>query len=184
MKYLTIALFLGVASADAIHDAINALKIEVSPKGQKRIESEAQDVEAVFKKIEHSKPVNQLEHALKKWAHTKEVHNLQVLDQKFMKSPLGKKMIKEWTDVGKVLENNLRETDQGVHFPNHKMDELSAEVDDVSDTYETFFKSKWAKAYEAGWKAALENKEAGFVEKKAKAFKHSPQGKMLKKEMK
>jgi len=33
MKYLTVALFLGVVSADRIHDAINALKIEVSPLG-------------------------------------------------------------------------------------------------------------------------------------------------------
>ena len=176
MKYLTIALFLGVASADAIHDAINALKISVSPKGQKRIESEAHDVEMVFKKIHNSEPVNKLEHALKKWAHTKDVNNIKKIDEKFMKSPLGKKMIKEWTDVGKVLENNLKETEQGVHFPNHKMDELSKEVDDVADTYETFFKSKWAKAYEAGWKAALENDEAKFVKRKAKAFKVSPQG--------
>lgn len=110
MKYLTIALFLGVASADAIHDAINALKIQVSPKGQKRIESEAHDVDVVLHKIKDSKPVNRLAHALKKWAHTKEVHNIKKIDEAFMKSPLGKKMIKEWTDVGKVLENNLRET--------------------------------------------------------------------------
>lgn len=183
MKYLTIALFLGVASADAIHDAINALKIEVSPKGQKRIESEANDVAEVFKKIEHSKPVNKLEHALKKWAHTKEVNNLKKIDEKFVKSPLGKRMIKEWTDVGKVLENNLQETTQGVHFPNHKMDELSDEIDDVADTYEKFFKSKWAQAYEKGWDAALNNKEAHMVHGAAKNFKHSPQGKMFKKEM-
>jgi len=183
MKYLTIALFLGVASADAIHDAINALKIEVSPKGQKRIESEAHDVEMVLKKIQHSKPVNKLEHALKKWAHTKEVHHIKQIDQAFMKSPLGKKMVKEWTDVGRVLEQNLQETEQGVHFPNHKMDELSNEVDDVADTYEKFFKSKWAKAYEQGWHAALHNQQAKGVKGAAKNFKHSPQGQALKKEM-
>lgn len=108
MKYLTIALFLGVASADSIHDAINALKIQVSPKGQKRIESEAHDVDMVLHKIKGSKPVNRLAHALKKWAHTKEVHNIKKIDQAFMKSPLGKKMVKEWTDVGKVLEANLK----------------------------------------------------------------------------
>jgi len=33
MKYLTIALFLGQIQADAIHDAINGLKIEVSEAG-------------------------------------------------------------------------------------------------------------------------------------------------------
>ena len=64
------------------------------------------------------------------------------------------------------------------------MDELSDEIDDVADTYETFFKSKWAHAYEAGWKAAVHNQEAKGVHKAAKNFKHSPQGKALKKEMK
>jgi hypothetical protein len=174
MKYTTIALFLGVVAADQIHDAINALKISVSKQGQHRIEKQAHDVEMTLKKIQHSTPVNKLEHALKKWAHTKEVHHLKVIDAKFVKSPLGKKMIKEWTDVGKVLEENLMETKQGVHFPNHKMDELSGEIDDVADTYETFFKSKWAKAYENGWKAAVHNQEAKGVKMAAKNFKQSP----------
>tara|TARA_B100000780_G_scaffold121305_1_gene84966 strand:- start:231 stop:446 length:216 start_codon:yes stop_codon:yes gene_type:complete len=71
-----------------------------------------------LKKIEHSVPVNKLEHALKQWAHTKEVNNLKKIDAKFVKSPLGKKMVKEWTDVGKVLEENLIKNDSGVHFPN------------------------------------------------------------------
>lgn len=91
-----------------------------------------------------------------------------------MQSKLGKQMVKEWTDVGKVLEENLMETENGIHFPNHKMDELSDEIDDVSDTYEKFFKSKWAKAYEQGWDAALHNKESYGVRKAAKNFKHSP----------
>ena len=64
------------------------------------------------------------------------------------------------------------------------MDELSDEVDDVADTYEKFFKSKWAQAYEDGWKAAVHNKEAKGVKMAAKNFKHSPQGKALKTEMK
>lgn len=52
------------------------------------------------------------------------------------------------------------ETENGIHFPNHKMDELSNEIDDVADTYEKFYKSHWAKAYDQGWKAALTNKES------------------------
>lgn len=161
MKYLTIALFLGhIQATDAIHEAINALRIEVSPAGQKQIEKQAQDVKQTFKKIEHSVPVQKLEHSLKKWAHTKEVNNIKQIDAKFAQSPLGKKMIKEWTDVGKVLEENLQKTDNGVHFDNKHMDELSEEIDDVADTYEKFFKSKWSKAYERGWDAALKTKEA------------------------
>ena len=184
MKFLTLALFLGTIQADQIHDAINALKISVSKGGQKKIEKQANDVEEVIDKIKDSKPVNRLEHSLKKWAHTKEVNHIKKIDEKFMKSPLGKKMVKEWTDVGKVLEENLTETTEGVHFPNEKMDELSKEADDVADTYDKFFKSKWAKAYDEGWHAALHNKEAAGVKKAAKAFKHSKEGQALKKEMK
>ena len=183
MKFLTLALFLGTIQADQIHDAINALKISVSKGGQKRIEKQAHDVEVVVDKIKDSKPVNRLEHSLKKWAHTKEVAHLKEIDEKFLKSPLGKRMVKEWTDVGKVLEENLTETTEGVHFPNEKMDELSKEADDVADTYERFFKSKWAKAYDEGWHAALHNKEAAGVKKAAKNFKHSQEGQALKKEM-
>lgn len=92
-------------------------------------------------------------------------------------------MVKEWTDVGKVLEENLMETENGIHFPNHKMDELSNEIDDVADTYEKFYKTHWAKAYDQGWKAALTNKESYGVRKAAQNFKHSQQGQALKKEM-
>lgn len=129
-----------------------------------------------MKEIENSEPVQKLEHSLKKFAHTKEINNIKKIDAKFAKSPLGKKMIKEWTDVGKVLEENLKETDNGVHFDNEAMDELSEELDDVADTYETFGKSRWAKAYEKGWNAALKTPEAGQVKKSAKEFKTSPQG--------
>jgi multidrug efflux pump subunit AcrB len=183
MKFLTMALFLGHIQADAIHDAINALKISVSKQGQQRIEKQANDVGRVLENIKDAKPVQKLEHALKKFAHTKEIHNIKKLDAKFVKSPLGKKMIKEWTDVGKVLEENLKETDNGVHFDNEKMDELSEEIDDVADTYETFFKSKWAKAYDKGWKAAFETQEAKEVGQAAEEFKKSPAGRKLKKEM-
>ena len=58
MKYLTLALFLGYVSAsETIHDAINALKIEVSQKGQEEIQKELHDVERVAKRIENAKPV-------------------------------------------------------------------------------------------------------------------------------
>ena len=54
------------------------------------------------------------------------------------------------------------------------MDELSDEIDDVADTYEKFFKSKWSKAYERGWDAALKTKEAKQVKKSMHKFKASP----------
>jgi len=64
------------------------------------------------------------------------------------------------------------------------MDELSKEVDDVADTYERFFKSKWAQAYEKGWEAAVKTNEFKGVKRAGRNFKHSVQGKALKKEMK
>lgn len=77
MKYLTIAVFLGYVSAsDAIHDAINALKIQVTERGQKRIEKQFDDVVRVSEKIQNAKPVKKLEHSLKQFAHTKEVAHI------------------------------------------------------------------------------------------------------------
>lgn len=102
-----------------------------------------------------------------------------------MKSPLGKKMVKEWTDVGKVLQENLHADEAGVvHFPNDKMDEFSAELEDVGDTYDRFFKSRWAQKYEDGWKAAFETEEAHQVKEDFQGFKHSRAGHRFKTQVK
>ena len=53
-------------------------------------------------------------------------------------------MIKEWTDVGQVLGENLQVTKRGIHIPNDKLDELEKEIEDVADTYDTFYNSKYA----------------------------------------
>tara|TARA_B110000977_G_C10880919_1_gene417461 strand:+ start:306 stop:446 length:141 start_codon:yes stop_codon:yes gene_type:complete len=46
-----------------------------------------------MKKIEHSRPVRNLEASLKRWAHTAEVHNLEKLDKAFLSSPAGKRLV-------------------------------------------------------------------------------------------
>ena len=97
-------------------------------------------------------------------------------------------MIKEWTDVGQVLEENLQVTKRGIHIPNDKLDELTKEVEDVADTYDTFYNGKyaqkWEDAYNKGWKAALSNEESKGVKRRFRGFKRSIQGKALENELK
>lgn len=186
MKYLTLALFLGVISAsqtEELQDAVNALKIRISKAGQKKIEKEFNDVEHVGEKIAHSRPVRNIKSSLERFAATKEIANIKKLDKAFMASPAGKKLVHEWMDVGHVLDENLYYNDEGVHFPNSHMDELSDELTDVVHEYEDLEGSKWDKAYTAGWKAAFATKEASQVGRRLKAFKASAEGKALKKEV-
>lgn len=112
--------------------------------------------------------------------------NIKKLDQKFLASAEGKRLIAEWKDVGQVLKKNLKKTKDGfLHFPNSKIDDLSDELDDVADQYEQLGKGKggWNKKYEAAWKAALANKSFGSLKRRGKAFKQSKEGKALKKEL-
>jgi len=59
--------------------------------------------------------------------------DLKKLDERFMKSPEGKRLIAEWKDVGRCLKKNLKKTKDGLHFPNNKIHDLSDELDDVAD---------------------------------------------------
>ena len=53
-------------------DNADLLKIEVDETGAQAIEKELDDVEATWKKIENSKPVQRAGHSLEKLAQTKE----------------------------------------------------------------------------------------------------------------
>ena len=94
MKFATLALFLGTISAQQFdEELINELKIEISKAGQAAIEKEANDVSATMKKIQKSAPVRNLESSLKRFAHTKEVQQIDQLDKKFLASPEGKRLL-------------------------------------------------------------------------------------------
>ena len=70
MKFLTVALFLGAVSAEEVEDQLSEmLKISVSPAGERAIEKEANDIKIVAHKIQHSRPVRNLEASLKRWFH-------------------------------------------------------------------------------------------------------------------
>jgi len=64
------------------------------------------------------------------------------------------------------------------------MNEIGDELEDVGDQYKNLEGTKWAKAYDAGWKAALENKQAKSVARRFQTFKKSDEAAMLKKEVK
>lgn len=161
---------------------MNMLKVTVH--NQDDIESEWNDVEETWSEIEDSAPVRNLGSSLKRWAKSDEVATLKKIDDAFKQSPEGKRLIQEWTDVFKTLDKAVYHNDSGFHIHNDDMAAVEDELDDVADQYEELEGSKWDKAYTAGWDAALHNREAGGVERRAKAFKHSPEGQALKKEMK
>lgn len=153
MKYFTIALFLGVITARDIEleeakAAINALKIKVSKAGKAAIEKEARDVHMTGEAIKNTRPVRNLQSSLERWAHSKEMMKLQKLDQEFLASPAGKRLVAEWKDVGRVLENNIYENESGIHIPNKALQEAGDELDDVGYQYKKLEKSKWAPKYD------------------------------------
>jgi len=186
MKYATIALFLGVISAQEFDEELTeALKVSISPAGQRAIEAEARDVKDVAMKIKNSQPVRNLEASLKRWFNTREMHNIEKLDKAFLASPEGKRLVAEWKDVGELLKKHVKHDKKTntLHLDNKHMDNLSDELDDVADQYKSLDGSKWEKAYDAAWRKALHTKQFESVKRRAHAFKTSNEGKMLKKEV-
>jgi len=164
-------------------DAMNALHIKVSPFGQKRIGKEGMDVRRTAMKIKNAPATKSLKFAVKKWAHSAAANRVRALDKKFLASPAGKKLVKEWKDVGRVLKNNVHKTANGVHFNNGAMNKLSNELDDVSDHYEYLGTTHWNAKYDRAYKNLFTNQAFNKVKFAAKNFKQSPAGKMLGKEV-
>jgi hypothetical protein len=159
------------------------LKITISHQGQNEIKKEAHDVKMTIKKIHNSPPAKALKQAFMKWAHSKEVQHLKALDKAFLKSPEGKRLMKEWHDFGMALKKNIKKDKHGIYIPNKAMDKIEDELDDVKDQYKKLEGGKWDKAYTAGWKAAIHSNEAKALHKAKMGFKNSNEGKMLKKEV-
>lgn len=134
-------------------------------------------------KIKDSQPVKELKASFKKWAHSKEMKRLEELDKAFLATPEGKRLLKEWHDVGVALKKSIKKTKSGIHIPNKAMSDISDEFDDVADQYEALDGGKWDKAYTKAWKAATHNKETASLKRTMHAFKKSNEGKDLKKEV-
>lgn len=161
----------------------NMLKIEVSKAGQAKIEKEANEVGATWEKVKDTQPFRNMGSSLERWGTSDEVEALKELDKKFLASPEGKRLVAEWTDFGEALKHSIKETPNGLHIPNDKLQAIGDEADDVAYEYKKLEKSEWAKAYEAGWNAAIHNKEAQSVERRAKTFEKSAEWQMLEREL-
>ena len=181
MKYLTLAVFVGIVSADALENALNSLKLKVT--NQDDIDREFNDVRRTAHRIHNSRPARNLRSSIKRWAHSKEMANLEKYDDKFWASPAGQRLAAEWRDVGDVLEEHVYHNKRGIHIDNDAMPEIEDELDDVADQYQKLEHSGWAKGYDYHFDKVFNNKEAHAVERRAKAFKRSAPGKALKKEM-
>ena len=190
MKF-TLALFLGVVTAkdlqvQQLRNRINALKIKISEEGQRAIEKEAHDVGAVAHAIKDSRPVRNLGASFERWAESAEVQNIKALDEAFVQTPEGKRLVREWQDVGEVLHemetfHNGKDT---IHIDNAHLHALEDELTDVAAEYKKLEGSEWDKAYHQAWGAALSNKQAKALERRAKTFKKSAEGQALGKEVK
>lgn len=179
MKTAAIVATVGIVTASQ-GDAMNALHINVNKYGQKKIQEEFKDLEKTAKKVSHMPATKELAHKFEKLAKSKPVHQLKALDMKFKKSPMGKKLVKEWTDVGEAVEDNIVHTKNGIYFPNKAFDKVNDELDDVQDHYETIGKSHWAPKFKVAIGKVVHSKEAEAAHKGTKHyFTKTPAGKML-----
>lgn len=184
---LALALLLGVVSANdlkALRNKINNLRIEVSELGQEVIENRANHVHDVAEEIRDTRPVRNLRRSLGRWADSREVRRLEELDQRFWNSEDGQRLARQWQDVGEVLEENVVETENGVHISNAAIEEVGDELEDVGDEYHDLEDSHWANRYENRWNDAKSNEEAERVQRRFKAFKNSEAGHSLKRAVK
>lgn len=183
MKAAAIVATAGVVAAN-YGDAMNALKIHVSEYGQKAIKKEGMDVKKAAHQIQDWPATTKLHKALEKFAHSKAVARVHKLDKKFMKSPAGQKLIKEWKDVGEELKKAVHPTKNGVKINNFRLNHhVSNELDDVSDHYEYLGKTHWAKKYDAAYKNLAHSPAFKNLHAAGKSFKNSKAGHVLGKEV-
>lgn len=107
------------------------------------------DVRRTAQKISNYPATKRLEGALKNWAHSKAAYQLRALDKKFLRSPAGQRLIKEWKDVGRVLKKHVKHGPNGIHIANrHLNGPVSNELDDVADHYKSLDHSHWHGKYQ------------------------------------
>lgn len=91
-------------------DLDELIRITVSPQGQQKIEKEADDVKIAWDKIDDTPVVQNMGNKFNAWAHSPEVYKLKALDQQFLASPEGKRMMKEWREFAMAVKNNTHKT--------------------------------------------------------------------------
>merc|ERR1712227_698644 len=133
-------------------------------------------VEAVWDKIDESQPVRNVEASLKRWGNSKEMHDLETLDKKFLATPRGKKMKAEIEDVFRQLDKSVYHNKQGMHIDNDDLQKVDDELTDVADEMKAFKKSKWNAAYNDKMQKVFNNKQAQSLRRRLVSFKNSKEG--------
>ena len=96
------------------------------------------------------------------------------MDKKFLKSPQGQKLMKEWKEFGQSLKEHIQKTENGIHIDNEGYQIIEQEAQDVGEELEEFKNSKWNKKYDRAWKKALKTKEAHRLERSIDSFSKTP----------
>lgn len=159
------------------------IKITVSPQGQQKIEKEANDVKTAWNKIDDTPVVQNVGQKFQSWAKSPEVQRLKALDQQFLASPEGKRMMKEWKEFAIAVKQNTHETKNGIHIPNDKVKQIEGEWNDVEGQYKGLKGTHWETQYQQGWDAAIKNNQAKQLGQSIDAYEHSPQGHYMNKEL-
>ena len=162
-------------------ESTNMLKVTV--KDSKPIEEAWDDVEKVGKAIQNSRPVRNLKSSLERWGGSDEVKTVAETEKAFMKTKQGKKMVQEWEDVFKTLDETVYHNKKGLYIDNDHVDDLSDELDDVEDEYKKLAKSPWGSKLKKVYTDAFTNKEWKSVGRRGEAFEKSKEGQALKVEL-
>ena len=141
LQDLDLAIKKNLKITDLPKDAASMIKITVTDP--EPMEEAANDVEATWKEIEHSRPVRNMESSIGRWVESPEVQAAGELEQEFLKTPRGQRMAQEWEDVFKTLDQSVYHSDKGIHIRNEDVQAVSDELDDVEYEYKKLAKSKW-----------------------------------------
>jgi len=101
---------------DLPEDAASMLKVTITDP--KPIERAADDVETAWNDIKDSRAVRNVGSSAERWVQSPEVKNIQKLDKEFLATERGQRMVAEWEDVFRTLDEAVYHNDQGIHIDN------------------------------------------------------------------
>merc|ERR1719443_1068239 len=153
-----------------VEDVVEMLKIQLSKQGQLEIEKELGDVHKTMEAVKMTRSVRNMKNSLKRWGRSKEVAELKALDKQFWASEEGQHLKLELQDIVHGLDGHIKKTPQGWHIDHEGVQYVQDDLDDVDHLMDELEDSKWDGLYEAAWKKATSNKEAGSVERRFAKF--------------
>lgn len=168
--------------------------IHIDNKGVKIIEDEADDVEDMYKNLEHSHWGKKYDAAWKKALETKEAENLGHSIDNFGKSKEWHMLEKELKELDASLQKNVKVSDIPEHWKDHaellkiEVDEQGAaaiekEWNDVEHTWDQIETSEPVHNVGEALEKLGDTKEAQHLEELDKQFANSPEGQELEEEI-